>query len=54
MTTGKPGKPENYSDTQLKKILIEFRKKNNGLISFLGLEKETQISRKLGKEEWEK
>lgn len=27
MTTGKPGKPENYSDTQLKKILIEFRKK---------------------------
>ncbi|QSB09092.1 hypothetical protein JTI58_19050 [Lysinibacillus fusiformis] len=49
MTTGKPGKPENYSDTQLKKILIEFRKKNKGIISFLALEKETQISRKTWK-----
>lgn len=49
MVTKKPGKPENYSDIQLKETLIEFRKKNKGIISFLALEKETQISRKTWK-----
>ncbi|WP_445480342.1 hypothetical protein ACULLL_09270 [Lysinibacillus irui] len=49
METKKPGKPENYSDSQLKQKLIEFRKKNKGIISFLALEKETQISRKTWK-----
>lgn len=49
METKKPGKPENYTDIQLKEKLIEFRKKNKGIISFLALEKETQISRKTWK-----
>lgn len=49
MEPRKPGKPENYSKKQLKELLFEYRKKNKGTISFLGLEKETGISRKTWK-----
>lgn len=45
----KPGKPESYSEQQLKELLFDYRKRNKGIVSFLGLEKETGISRKTWK-----
>lgn len=49
MDQKKPGKPESYSEQQLKELLFDYRKRNKGAVSFLGLEKETGISRKTWK-----
>lgn len=49
MCQRKPGKPEDYSEKQLKELLSEYRKKYQGTISFSGLEKATGISRKTWK-----
>ncbi|BDH61472.1 hypothetical protein MTP04_16020 [Lysinibacillus sp. PLM2] len=44
---------EYYSDSELKKILLEYSNKNTGVIKYLGLEKETGISRKTWKRRME-
>ncbi|EGQ26193.1 hypothetical protein HMPREF9372_1800 [Sporosarcina newyorkensis 2681] len=49
MSQRKPGKPEDYSEKQLKELLSVYRKKHQGVISFSGLEKATGISRKTWK-----
>jgi|SRR5699024_1324171 len=49
MSKVKPGRPKNYNESYLKKLLSKYKKKHQGKISFSALEKETGISRKTWK-----
>ncbi|WP_110927724.1 hypothetical protein [Bacillus massiliglaciei] len=46
-------KTESYSDEELKKLLLEYSNKHTGSITYLGLQKETGISRKTWKRRME-
>jgi|GEM_PF-2455726 len=49
MDQRKPGKPVEYSESQLKEILSKYREKHQGIIKLSVLEKVTGISRKTWK-----